>query len=267
MSAPRPASSACTAGPPPSRIDGDRERKFQAALFHGVHRVSDEPEGWFEPCTCEWQFMQLPSASAVDGEALPGRPRRPVREARVALLRMARLAEQRAAQLDHARVARAVRRVAGRAVLGHRRVLPEHRAALLGVALVAGVVHRRAHQLALGASCRAARGSRCRRACPAAPGARTAFRNSARSRDVAGVADVGLRAASEHRILRARGCRGTRRRRRLFASCGPMCQFAAAVDFSWQPRHIAFCTRPASRQSRPNRIIDGRVSPFLTRFA
>ena len=56
---------------------GDRDRKFVAALFHGGHRVSDEPEGWFDPCTCEWQFMQFPSASAVAGEALPGRPEGP----------------------------------------------------------------------------------------------------------------------------------------------------------------------------------------------
>jgi hypothetical protein len=37
--------------------------------------VSVEPDGWFDPWTCEWQFMQLPSASDDDGEPPPpGRP-------------------------------------------------------------------------------------------------------------------------------------------------------------------------------------------------
>src|SRR5512139_2842087 len=67
---------------------------------------------------------------------------RAVGEARVPLLRVARLAEQRSPRGEHAAARRPVRRVAVRAVLGDRRVLPEERTALVGVALVAGLVDR-----------------------------------------------------------------------------------------------------------------------------
>src|SRR5688572_8359782 len=57
-------------------------------------------------------------------------------------VRVALLAEERARDREQALVARAVRHVAAEAVLAHRRVLPDERAALLRVAAVAQLVHR-----------------------------------------------------------------------------------------------------------------------------
>ena len=54
------------------RDDGEREHVTSALLFHGDHRDSVEPDGWFEPCTWLWQFMQLPSGTAIAGELPPG---------------------------------------------------------------------------------------------------------------------------------------------------------------------------------------------------
>ena len=50
-----------------------------------------------------------------------------------------------------------------------------------------------------------------------------------------------------------------------FVACGPLCQ-ALAVDFSWQARHMPFCTDTGAVESREKRITGGRVSPFLTRL-
>jgi hypothetical protein len=55
---------------------------------------------------------------------------------------VALLAQQRRRLDEQGLAHRAVRAVAQRAVFGHRRVLPQHRAALVGVAAVAGLVHR-----------------------------------------------------------------------------------------------------------------------------
>src|ERR1035437_7218398 len=75
------------------------------------------------------------------GRECPAAWRDPVPAADVALL-----AEPRASDLEHFLVRRAVHVVAVRAVLGHRRVLPQVGPALLGVAGEAGLVHRRRHQ-------------------------------------------------------------------------------------------------------------------------
>ena len=37
------------------------------------HRLRSAPEGAFEPCTCEWQFRQLPPSRMADG-VWPGSP-------------------------------------------------------------------------------------------------------------------------------------------------------------------------------------------------
>ena len=63
---------------------------------------------------------------------------------------VALLAEERHRGRLQLEVVRAVRRVAVEAVLAHRRVLPEERAALLGVALVAELVDRAGDQVGLG---------------------------------------------------------------------------------------------------------------------
>lgn len=67
---------------------------------------------------------------------------------RVALERMALLTQIRQAQLGRCRVIRAVRIVAVGAILAHRRMLPQHRAALFGVAVVTGFVDRGGLQIA-----------------------------------------------------------------------------------------------------------------------
>ena len=66
-----------------------------AALFHGGHRVSDEPEGWFEPWICEWQFMQLrPNALCGRHSRSAGLTRRQ-RHTRVPGFRVTLLTEER----------------------------------------------------------------------------------------------------------------------------------------------------------------------------
>ena len=68
---------------------------------------------------------------------------------------MATLAEHRPAGRQHAGVIRAVRVVAIAAVFGSRRMLPQVRATLFGVAVEAGLVQRLLCELPLG--CRAVR--------------------------------------------------------------------------------------------------------------
>src|SRR3972149_5312565 len=63
---------------------------------------------------------------------------------------MALLAQERAAYLQHAIFRSAVRIMTNRAILAHRRVLPQERTALFGVALIAGFVHRVLGQLRSG---------------------------------------------------------------------------------------------------------------------
>lgn len=61
-------------------------------------------------------------------------------------LRMTLLAEQRRNFLKQRRINRSVRRVAKRAVFGHRRVFPQERAAFFRVAGVARLIHCRFRQ-------------------------------------------------------------------------------------------------------------------------
>src|ERR1035437_6676409 len=85
-------------------------------------------------------------ALAVEHELHVGGKREPARRNGMPAAGVTLLAEPRTRDLEHLLVRRAVHIMAVRAVLGHRRVLPEVRAALLAVAGEAGLVHRRRHQ-------------------------------------------------------------------------------------------------------------------------
>src|SRR5262249_40077695 len=91
------------------------------------------------------QQLRLRALVGAEGLARVGRRRR-----------VALLAEVWARREEHGLVVRAVRLVAIEAVLAHRRVFPQERAALFGVARVAGVVHSvAAEQRACGRAVRA----------------------------------------------------------------------------------------------------------------
>ena len=102
-------------------------------------------------------------------------PGRRARHGGMARHRMALLAQQRRILLQPRLIDRTVRVMAQGAVLGHRRMLPQERAALFRVAGVAGLVHRRLDQHPACWSNHARRGSRCRPSCRSAPDASTAW--------------------------------------------------------------------------------------------
>jgi hypothetical protein len=112
-----------------------------------------------------------------------------------------RLAEQRGAPRQHRPVNRAVRVVADRAILGHRRMLPDERAALLGVAAVAGLVQRAANQQAVGAGAVRIVAIRARQlSLPHRVGRR--LEEVRLDVGVAGIARLGLGALLDDRVLR-----------------------------------------------------------------
>ena len=147
----------------------------------------------------------------------------------------------------------------------HRRVLPEQRPALLGVALVAGLVERGLDELA--SARRAVRlvAIAAGELALLAPGARRASGTGcARRRGRCSRRRPAC--ASRARHPSPGGCRGTTAQETLFASCGPTCQLRGhRLLVAAEAHAVLHATGVVG--SRPKRIIGGRVSPFLTRLA
>ena len=144
---------------------------------------------------------------------------------------VAPLAEHRRFGDEHAVVVRAVRVVAGRAVLGDRRVLPQERPALLGVAARAFFVDPSCRPSASGRwSTRAGCGTTCSPSSLHGPACGPTS-DLQRLDLVAGLARVDDRPRSSAALSRTSGC----------ARCGTSCTTGCA--------HRACC--PATRRARP----------------
>src|SRR5262245_29941420 len=113
-------------------------RRFMTALL----AQESVPGGMVRSVNLRVTVDTAPIEHPAVGEELGAGRRIRVRLRRVTRLVVALLAQTRRLHDLQARVQRPMRIVAGATVLAHRRVLPEHRGPLLGVAAVAVLVDR-----------------------------------------------------------------------------------------------------------------------------
>ena len=125
------ASARCGAAAAPTRRSANMNRDSRRMFRLPVYRMKNWPDGWFDPWMFEWQFthdrpnMRLLLLVVIVVVVVERR--------RMLGGDVAALAEHRHADVQHAIVRGAVRVVAGRAALAHRRVLEQHRSTHLRV--------------------------------------------------------------------------------------------------------------------------------------